>query len=47
MFTIFAYLIEKCIKFFVDDLLVFGSSLQSCLENLGNILCVETNQVLN
>lgn len=49
MQTIFYDLIEKCIKVFMDDLYVFGSSFYLCLNNLDIILkwCVETNLVLN
>ena len=45
----FSDLVENCIKVFMDDFSVFGSSFQSCLENLNTVLkrCVETNLVLN
>jgi len=38
MFAIFASLMEKCIEVFMDDFLVFGSSFNSCLENLDTVL---------
>ena len=49
MLAIFAYLVENCIEVFMDDFSVFGSSFDSCLENLNIVLrrCVETNLVLN
>ena len=49
MLVMFADLVESCIEVFMDDFLVFGSSFQSCLENLNTVLrrCVETNLVLN
>jgi len=49
MLAIFSNLVENCIEVFKDDFSVFGSSFQSCLENLNTVLkrCVETNLVLN
>jgi len=49
MLAIFSDLVENCIEVFMDDFSVFGSSFQSCLENLNTVLrrCVETNLVLN
>nr|KYP47757.1 Retrovirus-related Pol polyprotein from transposon 17.6 [Cajanus cajan] len=49
MLAIFADLVEKCIKVFMDDFSVFGSSYDVCLENLELVLkrCIETNLVLN
>jgi len=42
-------LVESCIEVFMNDFSVFGSSFQSCLENMNTVLkrCVETNLVLN
>jgi len=47
--AIFADMVEKCIKVFMDDFSVFGSSFDCCLENLERVLqrCEETNLVLN
>jgi len=49
MLAIFADLVESCIEVFMDDFSVFGSSFQSCLENLNTVLrrYVETKLVLN
>jgi len=49
MLAIFLDLVEKSIEVFMDNFLVFGSSFDSCLENLDIVLwrCVETNLVLN
>jgi len=49
MLAIFTDLVENCIEVFIDDFSVFGSSFDSCLENLNTVLtrCVETNLVLN
>nr|KYP37350.1 Retrovirus-related Pol polyprotein from transposon 17.6 [Cajanus cajan] len=49
MLAIFSDLVEKCIEVFMDDFSVFGSSSDTCLENLDTLLkrCVETNLVLN
>ena len=49
MLAIFTDFVENFIKVFMDDLLVFGSTFDSCLENLDVVLkrCVETNLVLN
>jgi len=49
MLAIFSDLVENCIEVFMDDFSIFGSSFQSCLENLNTVLkrCVETNLVLN
>ena len=47
--SIFAELIENCIKVFMDNFIVYGSSFNACLNNLDLILerCIETNLVLN
>jgi len=49
MLAIFSDLVENYIEVFMDNFSVFGSSFQSCLENLNTVLkrCVETNLVLN
>jgi len=49
MLAIFSDLVEKSIEVFMDDFPVFGSSFDSCLENLNTVLtrCVEINLVLN
>ena len=49
MFSIFAYMIEKCVEVFLDDFSVLGSSFDFHLANLDIILkrCVDTNLVLN
>jgi len=48
MLAIFADVVEKSIEVFMDDLLVFGPSFDSCLENLDVVLkrCIDTNLVL-
>jgi len=47
--VIFADMVEKCIKVFMDDFSVFGSSFDCCLANLERVLqrCEKTNFVLN
>ena len=47
--AIFPDMVEKCIKVFMDDFSVFGSSFDYCLANLERVLqrCKETNLVLN
>nr|GEX83314.1 reverse transcriptase domain-containing protein [Tanacetum cinerariifolium] len=49
MMSIFHDMIEKTMKVFMDDFLVFGDSFSSCLTNLDKMLnrCEETNLVLN
>ncbi|CAN6579848.1 unnamed protein product [Malus baccata var. baccata] len=49
MMSIFSDLVEHCIEVFMDDFSVFGSSFDSCLDNLSLVLqrCEETNLVLN
>jgi len=48
MLAIFEYLVEICIEVFMDDFSFFGSSFDTCLENLDIVLrrCVETNLAL-
>ncbi|XP_019465415.1 PREDICTED: uncharacterized protein K02A2.6-like [Lupinus angustifolius] len=49
MSAIFSDLVELCLKVFMDDFLVFGSSFEVCLANLDIMLrrFLETNLVLN
>nr|GFB17470.1 reverse transcriptase domain-containing protein [Tanacetum cinerariifolium] len=49
MMAIFHDMIEKTIKVFMDDFLVFGNSFQTCLSHLENMLkrCEDTNLYLN
>ncbi|CAM8910727.1 unnamed protein product [Rhodiola kirilowii] len=49
MMAIFSDFIENTMDVFIDDFLVYGSSFDSCLSNLTNVLCrcVDTNLVLN
>ncbi|GJR54998.1 reverse transcriptase domain-containing protein [Tanacetum coccineum] len=49
MMAIFHDMIEKTMKVFMDDFLVFGDSFDSCLSNLEKMLrrCEDTNLVLN
>lgn len=49
MLAIFSNMVENCIEVLMDDFSVFGSSFDSCLDNLNIVLgkCVETNLVLN
>lgn len=49
MMAIFSDLIVECIKIFMDDFSVFGSSFDNCLHNLNLVLkrCRDTNLVLN
>nr|GEV31504.1 DNA-directed DNA polymerase [Tanacetum cinerariifolium] len=49
MIAIFHDMIEKTMKVFMDDFLVFGNSFSSCLSNLDKMLkqCEDTNLVLN
>nr|GEX01742.1 reverse transcriptase domain-containing protein [Tanacetum cinerariifolium] len=49
MMSIFHDMIEKTMKVFMDDFLVFGDTFSSCLTNLDKMLnrCEETNLVLN
>jgi hypothetical protein len=49
MMSIFSDYVERIIKVFMDDFMVYGDSFDKCLENLSLILkrCIETNIVLN
>ncbi|CAM8978157.1 unnamed protein product [Rhodiola kirilowii] len=49
MMAIFSNFIENTKEGFMDDFSVYGSSFDSCLSNLTNVLrcCVDTNLVLN
>nr|GEX51747.1 hypothetical protein [Tanacetum cinerariifolium] len=49
MMAIFHDMIEKTMKVFMDDFLVFGDSFSSCLSHLDTMLqmCEDTNLVLN
>nr|GFB93516.1 reverse transcriptase domain-containing protein [Tanacetum cinerariifolium] len=49
MMAIFHDMIEKTMKVFMDDFLVFEDSFSSCLSHLGTMLqrCEDTNLVLN
>jgi hypothetical protein len=47
MTAIFADFVEEIMEVFVDDLYVYGTSIDNCLINLDNVLqrCEETNLV--
>lgn len=49
MVSIFSDFLESCIEVFKDDFTVYGSSFDTCLDNLDKVLhrCIETNLVLN
>ncbi|CAM8895153.1 unnamed protein product [Rhodiola kirilowii] len=49
MMAIFSDFIENTMEVFMDDFSVYGSSYDSCLENLSRVLdkCIETDLVLN
>src|ERR1044072_5825018 len=49
MFAIFSDLIDDCIEIFMVDFSVFGSTFDTCLDNLALVLqrCQEKNLVLN
>ncbi|CAM8877838.1 unnamed protein product [Rhodiola kirilowii] len=49
MMAIFSDFLEHTMEVFMDDFLVYGSSFDSCLSNLTDVLrrCVDTNLVLN
>ncbi|XP_059634751.1 uncharacterized protein LOC132277053, partial [Cornus florida] len=49
MMSIFSDMVEKYLEVFMDDFSVFGSSFDSCLQNLKKVLqrCRETNLVLS
>ena len=48
MVSIFSDLLESCMEVFMDDFIVYGSSFDTCLDNLSRVLdrCIETNLVL-
>ncbi|CAM8909768.1 unnamed protein product [Rhodiola kirilowii] len=49
MMAIFSDFLEHTMEVFMDDFSVYGSSFDSCLSNLSDVLrrCVDTNLVLN
>ena len=49
MMSIFSDLVEEVMEIFMDDFTIYGSSFESCLENLGTVLqrCKEKNLALN
>ncbi|CAM8959356.1 unnamed protein product [Rhodiola kirilowii] len=49
MMAIFSDFLERTMEVFMDDFSVYGSSFDSCLSNLSDVLhrCVDTNLVLN
>nr|KYP49703.1 Retrovirus-related Pol polyprotein from transposon opus [Cajanus cajan] len=49
MLSIFSDFLENCIEVFMDDFTIYGSSFDTCLDNLDKVLnrCIETNLVLN
>jgi hypothetical protein len=49
MLGIFDGMTDNCLEIFMDDLSVYGSSFQSCLDNLRQVLqrCIDKNLVLN
>ena len=49
MMSIFSDLVEEIMEIFMDDFSVYGSSFESCLENLAVVLqrCKEKNLALN
>lgn len=49
MMSIFSDMVENCMKIFMDDLTIFGSSFDACLLNLERVLtrCEEKELVLN
>ena len=49
MMSIFSDLVKEVMKIFMDDFSIYGSGLESCLDNLGTILqrCKEKNVALN
>ncbi|CAM8877999.1 unnamed protein product [Rhodiola kirilowii] len=49
MMAIFSDFLERTMEVFMDDFSVYGSSFDSCLSNLANVLrrCVDTNLGLN
>src|SRR5438045_5006075 len=49
MLSIFSDMVERCIEVFMYDFSVYGSSFDSCVENLSLVLerCAGTNLMLN
>nr|KYP57393.1 Retrovirus-related Pol polyprotein from transposon 17.6 [Cajanus cajan] len=49
MLSIFSDFLENCIEVFMDDITVYGSSFDTCLDSLDRVLnrCIDTNLVLN
>jgi len=49
MLSIFIDFLKNCIEVFMDDFIIYGSSFDTCLDNLDRVLnrCVENNFVLN
>ena len=49
MMSMFSDLVEQAMEIFMDDLLVYGSSFEKCLENLETVLqrCQDKNLDLN
>nr|KYP35181.1 Retrovirus-related Pol polyprotein from transposon opus [Cajanus cajan] len=49
MLSICSDFLENCIEVFMDDFTVYGSSFDTCLDNLDRVLnrCIETDLVLN
>jgi hypothetical protein len=49
MMAIFSDLVEKVMEVFIDDLSVFGTTFEDCLENLDKVLkkCQMADLVLN
>lgn len=43
MISIFSKFIENCMEVFMDDLTIYGSSFNACLNNLNMVLerCIE------
>ena len=49
MMSIFSDLAEEVVEIFMDDFIVYGSSFEQCLHNLGTVLqrCKDKNLALN
>ena len=49
MMSIFSYLADEVMEIFMDDFIVYGSSFDNCLHNLGTVLhrCQDKNLALN
>ena len=49
MMSMFSYLAEEVMEIFMDDFIVYGSSFEHCLQNLGIVLhrCQDKNLALN